>query len=111
MNDFFKQIGDSFVAVGAAIALAVFGAFTAMPKILNTIKSDKIDGNVLDRIKRHEERMNEMDKTIHMQQIKLTRLQVLVIRLEGLIAHAGVHIHDELRSEIAALVRDETEGE
>lgn len=105
--DFLKDFSNSVAGWGSAIAAAIIGIAVYLPKILNTVKSDKVDGNVLDRLLAHEKRMNEMDRLIHAQQIKLTRLQVLIIKLEGLIAGAGLTIHDALREEIDELTKDD----
>jgi ABC-type anion transport system duplicated permease subunit len=107
MDDLLQTLQSTTVGAGSAIAAAIIGIAVYLPKLLNAMKSDKADGNVLDRLIAHEKRMNEMDKLIHSQQIKLTRLQVLVIKLEGLISQAGLKIHDSLREEMQELMEQD----
>jgi hypothetical protein len=109
--DELKNFSNSAVGWGSAIAAALIGAAVYLPKIFNTIKSDRIDGNVLDRIKRHEERMDKMDKTIHRQQVRLTRLQVLVIQMNGLLAQNGVAVPEFMQAEIRELTAEGDESE
>ena len=52
-------------------------------------------------------KMDEMSDTIHKQQIKLTRLQVLVIQLKGLLMVKGIGIPAGISDEIKALVEEE----
>ena len=106
MNEILDKLINGTVVTGGAIAAAIIGISAYLPKLLNGIKSDKIEGNVLDRIKRHEERMDEMDETIHKQQVHNTRFEVLVIHLVGLLAANGITIPDSLQREIDDLTGD-----
>jgi predicted nucleic acid-binding Zn-ribbon protein len=47
----------------------------------------------------------QMDGTIHKQQRKLTRLEMVVIRMESLMQRAGAEVPEDLRREIDDLVR------
>jgi hypothetical protein len=97
------EIVSSVAGYGAAVAAALIGIAAYLPKLLNSIKGDRVEGNVLDRLIAHERRMNEMDKTIHRQQIKVTRLLVLVIQLEGMLEASGVKMSESMRQEISEL--------
>ena len=89
---------------GGAVAAALIGISAYLPKILNSMKSDKIEGNVLDRLLAHEKRMAKMDRTIHRQQVRLTRFVALYIKLQA-------HIYDtdipqEILDELAELIKE-----
>lgn len=102
MTDDLKTIAGSLVA--ALISAALF-----LPKLLNMRKGDQIDGDILKRIERHEKRMDRMDKTIHKQQIKLTRFAVLVVQLVGIIVGAGNTVPPAIQAEIDDLMAEEPE--
>jgi len=106
MDDLIK-LADSASAKVGIIAGAVAAFVIALPKMLNSLRSDKIDGSVLTRLMAHENRMNRMDTVIHAQQIKITRLLVLVIQLEGLLENNGVVIPPHLRQDIRHLVNED----
>lgn len=97
------QMANSTFGAGAAIASALIGIAVYLPKLLNTVKSDKLDGNVLDRLARAEARMDRMDETIHRQAVKLTRFEVVVLRLIALLVQHQVSIPLDIRAEIDEL--------
>lgn len=94
----------------AAIVTVALAIAAYLPKLLNTIKGDKIDGTILDRVERHEKRMDTMDALIHKQQIKLTRLQVLVIQLLGMLKTNHVDVPVDVQEEADELILDDKEG-
>lgn len=51
--------------------------------------------------------VNIMDRTIHRQQKTITRLEVLVLQMKGLMAGAGVMIPPMMQREIDDLVKDQ----
>lgn len=91
------------MTAGSALAIAAIAVAAHLPKILNSIKSDKIDGSVLDRIAKHEERMNEMDRTIHRQAIKLTRLTLVLMHVKVLLNSHSVPVPEHLQQEMDEL--------
>jgi hypothetical protein len=109
MNEIFDQLKTGTVVTGGAIAAALITISAYLPKLLNGIKSDKIEGSVLNRLMEHEKRMARMDRTIHRQQIRLTKFVALYIKLQA-------HIYDknipqEILDELAGLVKDSTAPE
>lgn len=107
LNDFTKGVGGW----ASAIAAALIGLAVYLPKISNGIKQDGITGNVLDRLSALEQKADVQDKKIHKQAVKITKLVMLVIKLEGLIVRSGVQIDRELASEILDLTTDEALAE
>ena len=103
MEEMLKLFSNSALGTGSAIAAAVIGIAVYLPKLLNAVKTDRIDGNVLDRLLAHEKRMNEMDKTIHEQQVKVTRLVVVVTHLKGLVVRSELEMPGWLEEEINSL--------
>jgi hypothetical protein len=104
--EFLKELPNSIGAWAAAITVALITIAANLPRIRNGITSDKIDGNVLDRLKRHEERMDAMDKTIHRQAVKLTRFEVVVLRLIALLVQHQVTIPQDIQDEIDELTQE-----
>ena len=59
--------------------------------------------SLTDRLSKMESRMNEMDKIIHDQAIKVTKLIIVVIQLKSIITSAHIVIPQELLDEIDLL--------
>ena len=113
------------VTLGTGIASAVVVFATLLPKIMAGLKRDKLDATVAttqisqvdgiqstyekqilsltDRLSKMESRMNEMDKIIHDQAIKVTKLIIVVIQLKSIITSAHIVIPQELLDEIDLL--------
>jgi hypothetical protein len=109
--DFLKNFGDSVGGWASAIAAALIGLAVYLPKISNGMKQDGINGNVLDRLAALEKKTDVQDKKIHKQAVRITKLVMLVIKLEALIVRSGVQIDKGLADEILALTSDEELGE
>lgn len=109
--DFLKEFSNSAGGWAAAIASALIGLAVYLPKISNGMKSDKVDGNILDRVLKLEVKAEQQDKKIHKQAVRITKLVVLVIRLEGILMASGTQIPDTVRDEIMELTKDEDLGE
>jgi hypothetical protein len=90
-----KEIG--VVAAGVATALVALGA--SIPKLLNGFKTDRIDGNLLARL-------DAMDAKIHTQAVRITRLTVLIIRLEALLIAHKIEIPKDLRDELDEISKE-----
>ena len=108
--DFLNKFSDSVGGWASAIAAALIGLAVYLPKISNGMKADRIDGNVLDRITNLEAKADVQDAKIHKQAIRITKLVMLVIKLEALIVRSGVQIDKGLADEILALTTDEDLG-
>lgn len=111
MPDFLQ---DAFTGFGTAVA-ALLGGFFAYPKLKNALSTDKLDGDVLKRLKAMEEhsalqdrKMIIQDDKIHRYAVRVTKLTVIIIRLDGLIGDK-VEIPKDLLDEIAALKTEEVE--
>lgn len=104
--DQLTKIADSVGGWAAAIAGALIGLAVYLPKISNSIKQDSLNGNVLDRLKALEDKSVVQDKKIHKQAVRITKLVMLVIKLEGLIARSGTRLPQDVIDEIAELTQD-----
>ncbi len=100
-------------ALGVAAA-ALLAMVTFLPKLRNGMKTDQLDGDVLTRLTNMEKhanaqdrRMVHQDRKIHRYAVRLTRLVVVVIRLEGLLVANSVVIPPDLVEEIYKLKDDE----
>ena len=100
MSDILKLLADGTLPLGIGMTMLLVLLAMQAPKLLNGVKGDKIDGNLLDRL-------NDMDKKIHSTSIKVTRLVVLLIRLEALLIVSGGAIPKDLQDEIAELTRED----
>ena len=110
MEDLLKLVDAASAKIGL-IAAAATAFFLSLPKLLNAFKSDKVDSSVLSRLLSHEARMNLMDKTIHKQQIRITRFMVLMIQLEALLEANGVQIPATMRVNMQALMNGDDDVE
>lgn len=100
------QTGTSVAIVAASITLAVVIIAITLPKILNSIKSDRIDGNVLTRLQNLEIKAIAQDAKIHRYAVRVTRLSVLVLRMQALLVAAKVPIPQDMAEEIAELTAE-----
>ena len=92
-------------AAGYVIA-SLFAVATGLPKLLNYIKGEGLNGSVLDRLKAMEDHAAEQDKKIHRFAVRTTKLCVALIRLESLLIENKIPIPDDLRSYLADIKRD-----
>lgn len=110
--------------------LGLFGALVAAlvyfgPQIRTMFRRDKLDNEVMSaqivmvdgiaesyakRFKtqddwqiRTEARLEEMDAKIHLYSVRVTKLTVVMLKLEGLLEHHGIPIDPVLQAEIDAL--------
>lgn len=107
MDEVLASISKNTQATGGYILAVLVGLALGFQKLLNNWKGDKIDSGILDRLANAEKRMANMEITQQKQALKLTRLQVLVIKLEGYIAAGGMKVPDDIKEEIEELVKDE----
>jgi hypothetical protein len=107
MDDLANSIGVKW----AALVAGVLTLAASVPKILNMVKGDLNNGNVLDRLSSLEKKADIQDKKIHKQAVRITKLVMLVIKLEALIVRSGVQIDKGLADEILARTADEELGE
>ncbi len=111
MDELGKLLASSGpIGVAAAIATALLGLAAGLPKLLNSYKGDQLAGNVLDRIRDLELKSDVQDRKIHKAAVRVTKLVVVVIRLEALLIDNHIAIPQDLVSEIQSLRRD-TEAE
>lgn len=104
-----KTIGGSLVA--GLLVLAVLG-----PKLLNMFKGDSLNGSVLDRLlamenhaKVQDRRAIVQDDKIHRFAVKVTKLVVVIIRLESLLQQNEIEIPQDLIDDIIVLRTDDIE--
>lgn len=109
--DFLTKFSDSAAGWASAIAAALIGLAVYLPKISNGIKQDGINGNVLDRLAALEKTTAVQDKKIHKASVRITKLVMLVIKLEALIARSGTQLSQDVIDEIAELTKDLELGE
>jgi len=115
VSDFVTGLPTGTVATfgGGAAGLAVYGAYQ-FQRFMNRHKADKIDGTILDqlaaKVKALDEtnvaqdlRLEAQDEKIHNFAVKVTRLTVVVIRLEGLLIVHEIPVPEDLQAEIASL--------
>jgi hypothetical protein len=96
IDEITSKIG--LTAAGVATALIALGM--SVPKLLNGYKTDRIDSNLL-------ERLDKMDEKIHTQAVRITRLTVLIIRLEALLIAHKIDIPVELRQELDEISKEQ----
>ena len=109
-----KEISDSLKTVGGAVVAGLLTLAMLGPKLLNMFKGDSLNGSVLDRLTRMEDhakiqdqRAQIQDKKIHRFSVKVTKLVVVVIRLEGLLQQHEIKIPQDLLDEMMDLKKDD----
>jgi hypothetical protein len=112
MEDAFKMLaGGGISGIATAIALALVALAAWIPKLLNGIKGDNLTGNVLDRVKDLEAKSDKQDAKIHKFAVKVTKLVVVVIRLEALLKDNNIPIPLDLMTEVQKLRLDPEEDD
>lgn len=103
----------SLTVIAAILVIFLIVISTYLPKMMNAFKSDKLDGNVLDRLEKMEKhaaaqvKKNEIqDAKIHKFAVKVTKLVVVMIRLESLLMFHNIPIPQDLQDEINELKND-----
>lgn len=113
---------NDLLSIGTALAAAIITIAAIIPRILASLKRDKLDEKVAetqmgivdgiqtsyekqidtldDRMAKMEERIDAMDLTIHNQAIKITRLIVVVIHMRGLLVSNSIPIPANIQEEI-----------
>lgn len=111
MEELFSLISHGgLLGATAAIATGLIALAALLPKLLNAYKGDQLTGNVLDRIRDLELKSDGQDRKIHRAAVRVTKLVVVVIRLEALLVDNHISIPQDLVSEIQSLRKD-TEAE
>lgn len=106
----------SLTFIAAVLAIFLILLATWLPKAINALKTDKLDGNVLDRLEKMEayasaqaKKNTEQDHKIHRFAVKVTKLVVVMIRLESLLMFHRIEIPQDLQNEINELKADPEE--
>lgn len=106
--DGFEKLLTSGGPLGTAsvIAIALIALAALIPKLLNSFKGDLIQGNVLDRLKTLELGAATQEIKVHKFAVKVTKLVVVVIRLESLLIEHNIPIPPDLMKDISDLKKD-----
>lgn len=121
---------SDLITVGTSLAGVLIAIIVWGPKVMAAIRRDKLDGVVAstqtdmvngihlsytEQLRALTARVTEMDAHIrrtdlmvHKQRVKLTRLQVSLIHLQGLLTLNGIEVPPHIRAEIDLIVRDES---
>ena len=106
-----------YQTVAGSIIAALLTIAAILPRILNAVKGEGLTGSVLDRLKSMEEHAKVMDRRaivqddkIHRYAVKVTKLVVLMIRLEALLIASKTKIPQDIIDEMFSL-KAETDAE
>ena len=103
--------GASLAVVASSITLAFIIVALTLPKILNSVKSDRLDGNVLKRVQDLETKAVSQDAKIHRYAVRVTKLTVLVLKLHALLIENKVQLTQEVIDEILYLTKESESDE
>lgn len=111
-----KEVMDALKSTGGIIVAALLVVSVVGPKLLNMFKGDSLNSSVLDRLKAMEEHARVQDRwaimqddKIHRFMIKVTKLEVVMIRLEGLLQKHEIEIPQDLVDDMVELRKDDIE--
>ena len=106
-----------YQTVAGSVIAALVALAALLPRLLNAIKGEGLTGSVLDRLKSMEEHAKVMDRRaivqddkIHRYAVRVTKLVVLMIRLEALLIASKTDIPQDIIDEMFAL-KAETDAE
>lgn len=103
--------GSNLAMIAAALTLGTVVIAVTLPRILNSIKRDQLDGNVLTRLQNLETKAVAQDAKIHRYAVRVTKLAVLVFKLHGLLVSNKVDIPQDLVDEIVDLTKEMKEDD
>lgn len=103
--------GSNLAMIAAALTLGIVVIAVALPRILNSIKRDQLDGNVLTRLQTLEEKSIKQDEKIHRQAVRITKLCMLLLKFHGLAVRNNVEVPQEMLDEMVELIKDIKDGE
>lgn len=119
MNELVPLISSpvgSLATIAGVLIILLIVISTYLPKMMNAFRSDKLDGNILDRLEKMEKHANaqvrkneSQDDKIHKFAVKVTKLVVVMIRLESLLMFHNIPIPQDLQDEINELKNDPEE--
>lgn len=116
MTDWMKEFGGGVASIAVPLTAILVGLAAWLPKILNGMKLDGLNGNVLERLKAMEEHAAVQDRKsviqdvkIHRGAVKVTKLVVIVIRLQGLLVTNNISIPQDLVDDIIEVQKDDIE--
>jgi hypothetical protein len=101
--------GGGPLGVTSVIAIALIALAALIPKLLNSFKGDMIQGNILDRLKSLEQGAASQEIKVHKFAVKVTKLVVVVIRLEALLKDNNIPIPADLMEEVQMLRKEPEE--
>ena len=106
-----------YQTVAGSIIAALLTIAAILPRVLNAIKGEGLTGSVLDRLKAMEthaavqdRRAIVQDDKIHRYAVRVTKLVVLMIRLEALLIASKTAIPQDVIDEMF-LLKAETDAE
>lgn len=116
MTEWLKEFGGGLAAIGVTLTALLVGLAAWLPKLLNGVKLDGLNGDVLTRLKAMEEHAALQDRKsviqdvkIHRGAVKVTKLVVIVIRLQALLVTNNIDIPQDLVDDILAVQKDDIE--
>jgi uncharacterized membrane protein (DUF106 family) len=122
------MIDLNFSEQTAALVAGLLGAVFGLQKVISMWKRGSVDQSKIeaeqsvinslhDEFKRVSKEMEEsrklqkeMNDMIHQQAIKLTRMEMLMIRMYNLLSHNNIAIPDDLRSDMVDLLGQPNAG-
>ena len=116
MTDWVKELGGGVAAIAVPLTAILVGLAAWLPKLLNGVKLDGLNGDVLTRLRAMEAHAAIQDRKsiiqdvkIHRAAVKVTKLVVIVIRLQGLLTSTNVPIPQDLVDDIVDVQKDDIE--
>jgi hypothetical protein len=100
------QTASSLAIVASAITLAIILLAATLPRVLNSIRSDRLEGNVLKRLQDLETKSVAQDAKIHRYAVRVTKLTVLVLRLQALLVNNKIDLPQDIIDEIVELIKE-----
>lgn len=97
MNEFPPDLVNTAYMKGGGIAAAMIGFALYLPKLVNAMRADKIEGNVLARLSEAEQKIIHLSNVIHAHAIDLTLAQTLLLKVYHSMKESGSEIPDDLQ--------------
>lgn len=100
------SVATDLAVVASAITLAIILLAATLPRVLNSIRSDRLEGNVLKRLQDLEAKSVAQDAKIHRYAVRVTKLTVLVLRLQALLVNNKIDLPQDIIDEIVELIKE-----
>jgi uncharacterized coiled-coil protein SlyX len=97
MTELIKLVTDGTLPIGFGVVVFLILVSLQIPKIINGLRGDRADGNILTRLATAEAKIMELSDTIHAHAIDITLAQMHLLKLYHQMLEEGSDIPQDVQ--------------